>query len=56
MEKRKGILGMIGGIEQVLHYAGIVGQVPEFHPWLMGNLHVSKFLASQPFFQVPNPL
>ena len=46
MEKREDIQGMIGDIDSSLRYAATIGQVPEFHPWLMGNLWVSRFLAT----------
>lgn len=56
LEMRQDILGMISGIDTALKYAGIIGQVPAFHPWLMGNHWVVKFLAAQPFVEVPDPL
>lgn len=56
MEKRQDILDMISGINIALLYAGIIGQIPAFHPWLMGNSWVMKFVAHQPFVTVPDPL
>lgn len=55
MEKREDVLGMIHGIDSGLHYAGLIGQVPALHPWLMGNLWLLKLLAAQPFVKVPDP-
>ena len=56
MEKRQDVLDMISGIDTGLQYAGIIGQIPAFHPWLMGSRWVMKFLATQPFVNVPDPL
>lgn len=56
MEKRQDILGMIDAIDKSLRYAGTIGQVPELNGWLMGNRWVAKFLAMQPFVNVPDPL
>lgn len=56
MEKRKDILDMISSIEYVLTYAGIVGQVPNLHPWLAGNKFMMKNLGRIPFLRVPDPL
>jgi hypothetical protein len=56
METRQNFKGMIADIEMVLRYAGTIGQVPAFHPWLVGNLWLSKFLAPPPFVKVPDPL
>ncbi|CAL5872999.1 uncharacterized protein PFLUO_LOCUS7268 [Penicillium psychrofluorescens] len=56
METRQDFKGMIADIEMVLQYAGTIGQVPALHPWLVGNLWLSKFLAAQPFVKVPDPL
>ena len=56
MEKRQDVLDMISGIDAGLRYAGIIGQIPAFHPWLMGSRCVMKFLATQPFVDVPDPL
>lgn len=52
MEQGKDVDGMMGKIWTVLTYAGIVGQIPEFHPWLVGNqnlMHLLKRLG------VPDP-
>jgi hypothetical protein len=43
MEERKDIEHMIEGLEFGLRYAGVVGQVPYLHPWLLGNLALVKF-------------
>lgn len=56
MEKRQDILDMIAGINIALLYAGIIGQIPTLHPWLMGSSWVMKFVATQPFVSVPDPL
>ena len=56
MEKRQDILDMISGIDTGLQYAGIIGQIPALHPWLMGSRRVMRFLVAQPFVNVPDPL
>ncbi|KAE8423593.1 cytochrome P450 [Aspergillus pseudocaelatus] len=56
MEKREDILGMIKSIDSALRYAALAGQIPVVHHWLMGNRWVSKFLAGQPFVDIPDPL
>ena len=56
LEERRDIGNMISDIEKVLKYAATVGQIPEWHPYLVGNLWLSKVLASQPFVKVPDPL
>ncbi|KAL3442486.1 cytochrome P450 [Aspergillus insuetus] len=56
MEERRDVLGMIGSIDAVLKYAALAGQVPAVHRWLMGSRLVAKFLAAQPFVDVPDPL
>ncbi|KAH7160514.1 cytochrome P450 [Dactylonectria estremocensis] len=42
MEKRQDINHVIAGIEMGLRYAGIVGQVPWLHGYLLGNLTVRR--------------
>lgn len=56
IEKQKDVKDMIRGIDIGLKYAGIVGQVPALHRWLLGNNSVAKFLAKQPFFKAADPL
>lgn len=55
MEERQDIGHMIGDIESVLRYSAIIGQIPEWHRWLMGNKWFVMLLTIQPFFRVPNP-
>ena len=56
MEKRTDIQGMIGALETGLQYGSIIGQIPELHGYLLGNLWVTGFLKAQPFVTVPDPL
>lgn len=56
MEKRKDIRDMIHDIESVLVLASTIGQVPEWHPYLMGNKWVAKSLAAQNLVRIPDPL
>ncbi|KAE8341952.1 hypothetical protein BDV24DRAFT_150746 [Aspergillus arachidicola] len=56
MEKREDVLGMIRSIDSALRYAALAGQIPTVHGWLMGNRWVSRFLAAQPFVDIPDPL
>lgn len=44
MEQGKDVDGMMEGIWNILTYAGIIGQVPEFHPYLAGNQLLMKIL------------
>ena len=37
MEQGRDVDNMMAAIWKVLTYAGIIGQVPELHPWLLGN-------------------
>jgi hypothetical protein len=56
MEERKDILNMISSLEFGLKYAGLVGQVPGLHPWLVGNQFIMKNIGRIPFLNVPDPL
>ncbi|GKZ25809.1 hypothetical protein AbraIFM66951_000790 [Aspergillus brasiliensis] len=56
MEKQEDVLDMISSIDSSLRYAALIGQVPTLHKWLMGNKWVAKFLATQPFVKIPDPL
>lgn len=37
MEQGRDVDNMMAAIWKVLTYAGIIGQIPELHPWLLGN-------------------
>lgn len=37
LESGSDVGGLISGIEDTLKYVGVVGQLPELHPWLIGN-------------------
>ena len=56
LEERRDIGDMIKDIETVLKYAATVGQIPEWHPYLVGNLYLFKFLGWQKVLKVPDPL
>jgi cytochrome P450 len=56
MEKRQDVKSMIGDIDKVLRYAAIIGQTPKLHRYMMGHRWVAKFLSTQPFVRVPDPL
>jgi hypothetical protein len=45
MENRKDVKGVIAGIEGGLVYAGVVGQIPWLHGWLLGNPVTKKLLS-----------
>jgi hypothetical protein len=45
MEERRDIQDIIAGIEGALWYGSICGQVPELHPWLLGNAPVMTVLS-----------
>jgi hypothetical protein len=56
MEERKDIKGIIEGIEKGLMYMTVVGQVPELHPWLMGNQTLMRWLSKIPAVRKGDPL
>ena len=56
LEERRDIGCMIGDIETVLKYAAIIGQIPDWHPYLVGNLCLFKFLGWQKAVKIPDPL
>lgn len=49
MEQGEDVDNMIQGIWNILAYSGVVGQVPEWHPWLMGNVKVLALLERMGF-------
>lgn len=49
MEQGNDVDGMMAAIWMGLTYAGIVGQMPELHPYLLGNARLVKLLASMGF-------
>ncbi|KAL9121278.1 MAG: hypothetical protein Q9187_002163 [Circinaria calcarea] len=53
MRKRGDIDGLLSRMNLGLRYAAIIGQVPELHPWLVGNNTVMSFLSR--FHSFPNP-
>ena len=56
MEEQKDAKNMIDGIDAALPRAGIVGQVPALHPWLLDNEKLMSSLARIPFIDIPDPL
>jgi hypothetical protein len=44
MENRKDVNGVLAGLEGGLKYAGVVGQIPWLHGWLLGNAVTRKIL------------
>ncbi|KAH7267929.1 cytochrome P450 [Fusarium solani] len=53
MENRKDVKNIISGIELGLAYAGIIGQVPSLHRYLLGNLTLRRILGR---LGVPDPI
>ena len=45
MEERRDIQDIIAGIEGGLWYGSLCGQVPELHPWLLGNKSLMSILS-----------
>lgn len=37
IEQRRDVNGMIAALDFVLQYVRVIGQYPEWHPWLVGN-------------------
>ena len=56
MEQRKDVENMIGDISQGLAVLATIGQVPSFHPWLLGSKWLPMLMQWQPFFRAPDPL
>jgi cytochrome P450 len=56
MEEQRDVKNMIAGIDALLPYVGIVGQIPALHPWLAGNEKLIRLLARIPFLDIPDPL
>ncbi|KAL2059856.1 hypothetical protein VTL71DRAFT_10011 [Oculimacula yallundae] len=48
--------GVIEGLEFGLKYAAVVGQVPSFHKWLLGNTLLNKFASSIPALRSKDPV
>ncbi|KAF2804541.1 cytochrome P450 [Mytilinidion resinicola] len=55
MEERRDINSVIAGIEGGLHYAGIIGQVPVLHQFLLGSRTFRKF-QEKLMPNAPNPI
>ena len=55
MEQRRDVDHMIKGIDAALKYAGVIGQVPSWHPCLVGNRTLMDFLGRL-FPDLPDPL
>ena len=55
MEERRDVRGMIGALNGGLNYVKIVGQYPEWHPWLLGNRRLVAFVKRM-FPNMPDPL
>lgn len=45
MEQGRDVDNMMGSIWMALTYAGIIGQMPELHPWLVGNQLLVEFVS-----------
>lgn len=57
MEERRDIHDIIAGIEGGLWYGCICGQLPEFHPWLLGNHTLMNVLLKNiPAVEMANPV
>ena len=44
MEQRRDVDGMIEALDGALNYVKIIGQYPGWHPWLLGNATLVKFV------------
>lgn len=56
MDEEKDVDDIIAGIEMGLWYASIVGQVPELHPFLIGNNRLMKLLDNIPVVRAASPV
>ena len=56
LDERRDIQNITAGIEGGLWYGSIVGQVPEVHPWLLGNKTLMRILSFLPVVDQANPV
>ena len=56
MSKREDSLEIIDGLEGGNKYNSVIGQIPELHPWLLGNDKLLKLLMSIPALAKANPV
>lgn len=56
MGERRDLQDIIAGIEGGLWYGSICGQLPEIHPWLLGNKLLMKVLSRVPAIDAANPV
>jgi hypothetical protein len=56
MEQRKDVRDMIAGLEFGLWYGSLVGQIPELHPWMLGNPVLNHVLATVPALNEFHPI
>ena len=54
MDQRRDVDDMIKQIDGGLRYAGVVGQMPAWHPWLLGNRPLTNLLSK--LIDLPNPI
>jgi Cytochrome P450 len=55
LEERRDVGGMISALDIALNYVKIIGQYPEWHPWLMGNRFMMAFIKKT-LPSLPDPL
>lgn len=47
---------VIEGIDFGLKYAGVIGQIPSFHPWLFGSPRLQKIISYIPGAEKKDPI
>ena len=55
MEQRRDVDDMIKGLDAGLRYFGLVGQMPAWHAWLLGNHRLMAFVEKM-LPNLPNPI
>ena len=56
LKARKDSFGVVDGLEAGTRYNSIIGQTPEFHPWLLGNETLLNLLMVIPAVAKANPV
>jgi hypothetical protein len=49
-------LNIIDGLEAGIQYSSVIGQLPELHPWLLGNGKIVDALSKIPAIERRNPV
>lgn len=56
LREREDSLGIVDGLEVGTKYNSVIGQIPELHPWLIGNEKLVNLLMRIPALAKANPM